>query len=80
MGAMQFRCCGCRMAPSRESRGVGGGVVLHYAQLLRVRGTLVSQVRSQMDNGAERLKGKCVSPGKTRSNEESFLERLYIMR
>ena len=72
LGAVKFCCCGCRMVPSRESQDVGGGVALGYAQLLRVVGTLVDQVRSLMGNGTEWLKGMYASPGETRSNEESF--------
>ena len=71
LGAVKFYCCGCRMAP-RESQDVGGSVSLGYAQLLRVVGTLIVQVRSLMGNGAEQPKGMCASSGRARSNEESF--------
>ena len=78
-GAVKFCCCGCIMASSRKSQDVGGGVALGYAQLLRVVGTLVAQVRNLMENGAEQPQGMCASSGDTRSIEAS-LERLYIMR
>ena len=51
VGAINYCCCECRMVPTK---GQGAGdVTAGYAQLLRVVGCLVNQVRSLLDSRSD---------------------------
>ena len=81
VGAINFCCCECRMV-SAEDRGPVKDVSAGYAQLLRVVGCLVSEVRNLKDSrlGMSANHIGVADPSKVKLHRQIFLEMRFSMK